>query len=52
MRLRNKEGFGNVVIFVTKGTQEEQWLAKIKESVDLEFKTYKSLTEFIKCTVN
>lgn len=47
-RLRNKNVHGNVIIFVTKGTQEEQWLAKIKESVSLEFQTYKGLTEFIK----
>lgn len=36
-RLRNKETEGNVIIFMTRGTQEENWLEKIMTATDLKF---------------
>lgn len=47
-RLRNKEGEGNVIILVTRGTQEWSWLNKIIESVKLEYTIYSSLKDFFK----
>lgn len=50
-RLRNKSTPGNVIILVTKGTQEWSWLNKIIETVKLDYKIYSTIKEFIKDNV-
>ncbi|GEM_PF-1416249 len=47
-RLRNRPEKGNVIIFCTRGTQEETWLNKIIEATGLKFKTYNTMQDFIK----
>lgn len=47
-RLRNRPEKGNVIIFVTRGTQEETWVNKIIEATKLQFNTFQNIKEFIK----
>lgn len=46
-RLAKDGSYANVIIFVTKNTQEEAWLAKIKETIGLKFNTYSSIKHFM-----
>jgi len=46
-RLRNRPQKGNVVIFCTRGTQEETWLNKIIEATGLKFNTYNNIKDYV-----
>lgn len=48
MRLRNDHAVGNVIIFVTSGTQEEKWFASMTEELNVDFIYCKTVDELLK----
>ena len=51
-RMRNKDTPGNVIVLVTKSTQEWSWLNKLLETIKVEYTVYTSIKDYIKCTQN
>jgi len=46
-RLRNDKAVGNVIVFVTSGSQEEKWFASMTEEINVNFIYCKTVKELL-----